>query len=117
MALPVSGHWWRGRPGAATRKLSPTCGLRVSLMTKSEASSKCMVDLFGCDGCGDYVNRSSRLQRVVRMKDVKQPPIKYASVPLSECSFHKDSDSYSGASCQAPPAARLRLLAESHGLA
>jgi len=35
-----------------------------------------MVDLFGCDGCGDYVNRSSRLQRVVRMKDVKQPPIK-----------------------------------------
>mmetsp|Transcript_17832 Transcript_17832/g.27317 ORF Transcript_17832/g.27317 Transcript_17832/m.27317 type:complete len:98 (+) Transcript_17832:772-1065(+) len=78
MALPVSGHWWRGSPGAATRKLSPTCGLRVSLMTKSEASSKCMVDLFVVgDGCGDYVNRSSRLKRVLRMKDdVKQPPIK-----------------------------------------
>ena len=77
MALPVSGHWWRGRPGAATRKLSPTCGLRVSLMTKSDASSKCMVDLFGCNGSGDYVNRSSRLKRVLRMKDdVKQPPIK-----------------------------------------
>ena len=35
----MSGHW-SGRPGAATRKLSPTCGLRVSLMTKSDASSK-----------------------------------------------------------------------------
>ena len=42
VTLPDVGHC-SGRPGAATRKLLPTCGLSVSLMTKSEGSSKYIV--------------------------------------------------------------------------